>query len=293
MARKPLPWDVLPTFYSLCLGCFCPVPFSPPPGYFLLISHFTASRKTSAAELKVVPFSTLPKHRVYPFPCVWTHCMEPCLICSRAVLLCPGHQCESPAFITGLEFLSVYSSFVKEMADSMFSPVPSSILHDLGLWAAVPEFARTTILAFTQGPAVYAFTCRHRIDRDDLCLANKVSGLSMCTHFRNTVLFLLWTIGYVSPRMQVRLFVSHWDNKKDWYNIDRKWWFSSWIAAQLLGPLLINMIFQRCRNTGQRRTEVPRYLAYIMLSIQILDGGLDETSQKYLPCLHRYELFTS
>lgn len=42
----------------------------PSPGCFPLISHLSASRETSAAPLKVIPFSTLLKHCVLRFPCV-------------------------------------------------------------------------------------------------------------------------------------------------------------------------------------------------------------------------------
>lgn len=50
------------------------------------------------------------------------------------------------------------------------------------------------------------------------------------------------------------------------------WWFNSWITSQWLALPLTNMIFRRY-NKGQRRTEVPRYLSYLMMGIQILGGG--------------------
>lgn len=88
----------------------------------------------------------------------WTLYIKPCLICSRTIFPCSGHQCESSAFITGPK-----QHKPSVITCESVSSFPSSILHDLGLRTAVSEFTRVT--ASAQGHSVNVFTFRSKYSK--------------------------------------------------------------------------------------------------------------------------------
>lgn len=149
-------------FSTLCLRCVSPSSvFS-----LRLVISYSSHISQPPGKLQLLhssscPFSTLRKHCVLLFPWIWTHYIQSCLVCCRALFICLGHQWESPAFITGPEHHkhSIFSRGRNEwICVFSFSIYYTAWLHDLGLRAAVSEFAGVTAWVLTQGVCVYVQT---------------------------------------------------------------------------------------------------------------------------------------
>lgn len=111
------------------------------------------------------------------------------------------------------------------MNESVFSPFPFIILHDCMIWGFGQLYLNLQGSLHGSSPRVYVFMFRHKHRkqrlRDNFCLTDKVNGIVVYTS-RNAVSFLLWPIVCVFPGMQVKLFVSQWNNEQNSYNIERK-----------------------------------------------------------------------
>lgn len=132
-----------------------------------------------------MPLLHAPKHLVLLFLGIRTHDIEPCLICRQAAFICRVHCYESPSLSWRPYIISVQSTLVVEVIESVFPLFSLGILHDLGLRADVSECGEFPTWVLTQGPTVGMFMIRHKHGkqglRDHLCLIHKVSGNSMCT----------------------------------------------------------------------------------------------------------------
>lgn len=139
-------------------------------------------------------------------------------------------------------------------------------------------------VGLTQGPAACAAVFRHKHREQGLrktIFSLLIKEGKFCVHFKKCIFLPLayWRCLPWDASEMFCLSVKQWTRLIQ-HGKEIHWWFNNWITSQWLAPLLINMILEDVATQDKEGTEVTSYLPYIMLGIQILDGGFDKRPRK-------------